>query len=109
MSVGYRSEAVRVGNRIRKARTDAGLSQGTLARTIKTSRRNVLRWEGGYNLPRAEHIAEIARATGKSVDFFLGEASGDDDEEDDLYAALTEAMRAVARHEAAKLSSRPAT
>lgn len=99
--VEYRSEATKVGNRIRAARVNAGMSQDKLAQAIKTSRRNVLRWEGGYNLPRAEHIAAIAAATGQTTDHFLN--GDDDDEEEDLYAALTAAMRAVARHEAEKL------
>lgn len=79
-----------MGLRIRKARKDAGLSQESLARKIGTSRRNVLRWEGGYNMPRSEHIAEIAAATGKSTDYFLGD---DEDEEAALHRVVDDLTR----------------
>lgn len=101
VTTDYHSEATKVGVRIRKARNEAGLSQEALAKAIKTSRRNVLRWEGGYNLPRVEHIAAIAEATGQTTDHFLN--GDEDDEEDDLYAALARAMRAVAHHEAERV------
>ena len=81
----YRAVAAQVGLRIRRARESAGYSQHGLATRIGTSRRNVLRWEGGYNAPRAEHIQAIAEATGKSTDYFLGE---DEDEEAALSADL---------------------
>lgn len=60
-----------IGSRIRAAREAKGLSQERLATLVKTSRRNVLRWEGGYNTPRVEHIEAIARETDQTVDFFM--------------------------------------
>src|SRR5438045_3254749 len=90
MAVEYRAAAAKVGLRIRKARQDAGLSQDALAAKIRTSRRNILRWEGGYNLPRAEHVREIARATGKTTDYFLGD---DEDEEAALHRVVDDLTR----------------
>ncbi len=85
----YRAVAATVGLRIRKARERAGLSQDRLARQIKTSRRNVLRWEGGYNMPRADHIERIADATGRTADYFLGD---DEEEEEALSADLARVL-----------------
>jgi transcriptional regulator with XRE-family HTH domain len=90
MAVEYRAAAAKVGLRIRKARKDAGLSQDALASRVKTSRRNVLRWEGGYNMPRPEHIAAIAAETGKSLDYFLGE---DEEEEAALHRVVDDLTR----------------
>ena len=90
MAVEYRAAASKVGLRIRHARKQAGLSQEALARQIKTSRRNVLRWEGGHNMPRAEHIREIAEATGKSTDYFLGD---DEEEEAALHRVVDDLTR----------------
>lgn len=101
MSATYKQASARIGSKIRTARESAGLTQQRLADSIRTSRRNVLRWEGGYNMPRAEHIAAIADATGQSTDYFLN--GDDEDEESDLYASLANVMREVARHEAEKV------
>ena len=67
-----------LGARIRQARLRAGLTQAELARATKTSERNIVRWETSANAPRMESVAAIARATGHSLDDFLGD---EDDEE----------------------------
>lgn len=75
------------GTRIRDARLTAGLTQSELARSIRTSERNIVRWETGQNQPRVSSVALIAKATGHDLDFFLtGSSEADDDEE---AAALT--------------------
>lgn len=89
MTAEYRATAAAVGIRIRKAREKAGYSQERLALRIGTSRRNMLRWENGHNLPRAEHIERIAEATGKTTDYFLGE---DEEEEAALSADLARVL-----------------
>lgn len=94
----YKASATRIGKRIGEARRSAGLTQDGLAGRINTSRRNILRWEGGYNTPRAQHITSIARETGKSVEFFLGE---EDEEEAALARDLLELVRALVRAEVA--------
>lgn len=85
--------AAAIGARITQARQNKGLSQEKLAAVIHTSRRNVLRWEGGYNTPRAEHLEAIARATDTTVGFLL--ASDDDEEEDSLAADLVRFVRSL--------------
>lgn len=72
------------GQKIRTARLRAGLTQNQLAHAIKTSERNIVRWETNANDPRMEHVAAIAQATGNEVSFFLGAEDGDDDAEDRL-------------------------
>lgn len=92
------------GERIRNARHAAGMTQKALAHAIGTGERNIPRWEKNQNEPRAEHIAAIAKATGRSIEFFYA-AGGEDDDEleaapmpsaqfiEDLMAALALAKR----------------
>jgi transcriptional regulator with XRE-family HTH domain len=65
------------GSRIRAARHSAGMTQAALAHAAGTRERNIIRWENDQNQPRFEHVAAIARVTGKDVSFFTVE----DDEE----------------------------
>lgn len=67
-----------IGTRIRQARHQASMTQAALAHAAGTRERNIIRWENDQNAPRFEHVAAIAKATGKDVSFFLGD---DEDEE----------------------------
>lgn len=69
------------GQCIRAARLRAGLTQAQLARAANTSERNIVRWENNQHAPRLEHIAAIASATGKELEFFLTGTPADDEEE----------------------------
>ena len=82
-----------VPHRIREARLSQRMSQEALASRVRTSRQNVLRWEKGHNTPRAEHVAAIAEATGRPLEFFFGD---DEDEEAALAAELLHVVRRVA-------------
>ena len=98
------------GFRIKEARLAAGMSQSQLAQAIRTSERNIARWENTKTQPRVESVAAIAEATGREVDFFLsvngadGSSTGDeDDEESDgsmtLDAFLRLRIRQIIREE----------
>jgi len=77
------------GGRIRDARLQAGLTQTELAQTIRTSERNIVRWESGRNQPRISSVHAIAHATGHDIDFFL---TGSTESEDDEEAALSHTL-----------------
>lgn len=83
------------GARIRQARHAAGLTQAALAVAAGTRERNIIRWENDQHSPRFEHVAAIAKATGKEIEFFAAEAvvENEDDEESDLAAFLINALR----------------
>ena len=66
-----------LGNRIREARERAGLSQESLAPLAGTSRRHIMRIEGGHHRPRPDLLGAIAAAVGTTPD----ELAGDDSEE----------------------------
>lgn len=87
------------GSRIKQARLAAGMSQLQLARAIRSSEKNISRWENGMNQPRIESAAAIAAATGHDLDFFLTASADDEDEEADPMAVLTRALRRVVREE----------
>jgi transcriptional regulator with XRE-family HTH domain len=63
-----------LGARIKSARLRKGLSQEALAEAIGSSRRNVMRWEGGHNEPRLLTIAAIAGVTEQPLEFFAQES-----------------------------------
>lgn len=84
------------GDRMRQARFALGFTQARLAAELGTRERNIVRWENGQHLPRAEHVAALARVTGRNIAFFFGnddEDAGDDDEEEDSALTLDELLR----------------
>lgn len=78
------------------------MTQAALAAAAGTRERNIIRWENDQHEPRFEHVAAIARATSRDIDYFLS-AVGDaaDDEEDDPVNALMLAVRRVVQIEIA--------
>lgn len=56
-----------MGERIRKARRAAGLTQDELAERVGVRAGTILRWENGHQEPRGRRLQAIADATGKSV------------------------------------------
>lgn len=83
------------GARIRQARHEAGLTQAALAVAAGTRERNIIRWENDQHSPRFEHVAAIAKATGKEVAFFASEQSSDDEEGDPVSDLMTAIRRVV--------------
>lgn len=71
-----------VGQRIKAARKEVGLSQERLARVIGTTRQVVIRWEKDKHLPNELSRKKLGDATGRPARFFR-EGDPDADEEDD--------------------------
>ncbi len=63
----------RVGQRLRKRRIDAGLSQGELARKLpgKLEGGQISRWERGESFPTYANVLALARALGVSEEKLL--------------------------------------
>ena len=59
-------------DRIRKLRTDAGLSTTYLASVFDKSEAAVRAWEGGRTKPDADGLTELAKYFDCSVDYLLG-------------------------------------
>lgn len=53
-----------VGERIRKARTDAGMTAAELADALGVARETVARWETSARPPRADRLAAIEDVCG---------------------------------------------
>ena len=66
-----------IAARIRRARRTSGLSLDRLGELAGTSRHHLIRLERGDHRPRAEMLERIAGATGKPVEYFLVEESGE--------------------------------
>lgn len=62
------------GEKLKQARTQAGLTQEQLAETISVSRSAVAKWESDKGLPDIENLRAIAQLLHVSVDYLLDEA-----------------------------------
>ncbi len=71
------------------------MSQEVFAREIQTTRRHLIRVEGGIHRPRGVLLERIAVRTEEPRESFTNE----DDEEDDLAAELLHTLRALVREE----------
>lgn len=60
-----------LGEKIRNARVEAGLTQEEFAEMIMVSRAAVAKWEGGRGLPDVANLKVIADALGVTVDYLL--------------------------------------
>lgn len=65
-----------LAEKIKKARTEAGLSQEQLSEKLGVSRSAVAKWESGKGLPDVDNLKNIAKLLNVSVDYLLddGEA-----------------------------------
>lgn len=91
MESAAKARAREVGSRIREARWKTGLSQERFAVLVGTSRRQVMRWEGGYHAATRESLQSIAQATGVALDWLETGGNGDDVE-----AAMRRSVRRLA-------------
>jgi len=60
-----------IGERIKKLRDNAGLSQAELARKLGISRSSVNAWESGFSAPTAAYIIEMAKLFHSTTDYIL--------------------------------------
>lgn len=65
-----------IAGRIRQARRAAEMTLDGLGEEVGTSRHHLIRLEGAKHRPRPAMLQAIAIATGKPLDFFLVEESG---------------------------------
>lgn len=60
-----------IGQRIREARVDAGLTQAALARALGIKRASVSQWEQATTQPTMERLQAIAKLTKRPLSWFL--------------------------------------
>lgn len=68
---GYSINKTEFGERIKSAREELKMTQTQLAQLLKTSQTTVAKYEHGEQVPRADVLAAISKATGKSADWLL--------------------------------------
>ena len=67
-----------LGERLKKCRTEKGLSQEQAAELIGVSRQAVTKWENGQSVPSSKNLLELAALYGLSVDeLATGGSKGD--------------------------------
>lgn len=96
-----------VGQRLRSAREDKGLTQEDLADALGISKSQISHFERGANLLTIEHLKKLPRILGRPVNYFLGESSSsrltpDEDELVSLYRQVPDDLKALCM-ETAKL------
>lgn len=71
------SNAIEIGEKIRKIRTDLGLSMSAFAEKIDSTSKSgtVSNWETGKNMPNNKRLKRIAELGNISVDELLNETS----------------------------------
>lgn len=62
-----------LGEKIREARKQCGLSQEQLAEKMSVSRSAVAKWESGIGLPDVNNLKALAKLLDVSIDFLLDE------------------------------------
>ena len=85
-------EAKAIGERLRQARREAGMTQEDLAEVSSFSKRSLQDYEAGVTIPY-RNLTELATILRRSVAWFLHGAEADRSPEED--AALAERMTAV--------------
>lgn len=78
-----------LGDRLRKARMEAGFGSSELAVRLETSRTTISNYENDRTVPDAYMLRKWARATTTSVDWLLG-----DDDQDLITAQYPELLAA---------------
>src|SRR5512147_3093640 len=62
-----------LGNRIRTARRDAGMSQGQLAQALNTTQSAISLYEAGQRSVGIDMLLNVARILNRPLHYFLGE------------------------------------
>lgn len=70
---------MQLGEKIKKARKECGLSQEQLAEKMSLSRSAIAKWEAGNGLPDVDNLKALARLLNVSVDYLLDD-TGEVDE-----------------------------
>lgn len=70
---------MQLGEKIKKARKECGLSQEQLAEKLSLSRSAIAKWEAGNGLPDVDNLKALAQLLGVSVDYLLDD-TGEKDE-----------------------------
>jgi transcriptional regulator with XRE-family HTH domain len=65
--------AATLGNRIRAARRDAGMSQGQLATALNTTQSAISLYEAGQRSVGIDMLLNVARILNRPLHYFLGE------------------------------------
>ena len=61
-----------IGEKIKKCRKEAGLSQEQLADRLGVTRQSVSKWESGSAVPELVKLIALSDMFGVSVDYLLG-------------------------------------
>lgn len=98
-----------IGEKIREARTQAGLSQEELAKRAMITRRSVSSYENGTSIPKNSIMPHLARALGVTVQYLTDYRESDPDagrHQEDLVEDVKEKFGPASAREMAELFER---
>jgi transcriptional regulator with XRE-family HTH domain len=98
LAVKSTERAIIIGGRVRRAIAEAGINNSELARRAELPRRTIVRIANGHNEPDNATLEKIARATGKTLNYFAVDAGPSASPRvveavHNLYVALLEDLR----------------
>lgn len=82
-----------IGENIKKARIDAGLSQKQLGECLGITAQSVAQWETGRREPKYQSIVKIADALNVPVSLLYGISENDPEKQEAIRAALTSSAK----------------
>lgn len=82
-----------IGQIIRAARTEAGLTQRQLAERLNTTQSAISRWESGNDVPRLDTLGDVLRACGIELDLAFRRHTDADRAQIRWHLMLTPAQR----------------
>ncbi|HBM98329.1 MAG TPA: XRE family transcriptional regulator [Ruminococcus sp.] len=76
MKVNGNETPMTLGEKLKSARKNAGLTQENLAKKLIVSRQAVTKWESGKGMPDIDNLRKLSKLLNVSVDYLLDDGEG---------------------------------
>ncbi|MBQ3625826.1 MAG: helix-turn-helix transcriptional regulator [Synergistaceae bacterium] len=87
---------MKLNEKIKKCRLEAGLTQIELANAIGVHPNTFRKWESGDRVPKVTNLADISKVTGASMEWLLDFKSSDNKHKEDRMAQYADAVKSIA-------------
>lgn len=87
---------MKLNEKIKKCRIEAGLTQIELANAIGVHPNTFRKWESGDRVPKVTNLADISKVTGASMEWLLNFKTSDNKDREDRAAQYADAVKSIA-------------
>ena len=87
---------MKLNEKIKKCRIEAGLTQIELANAIGVHPNTFRKWESGDRVPKVTNLADISKVTGASMEWLLNFKTSDNKDREDRVAQYADAVKSIA-------------